>query len=134
MNSNFNVEEAAQMVGVKKSTIKKYYLLFEEEGYKFNRTTQGQLFFSSNDILLFKKLIELKNEPGMKVSNAIKILLEQDKGIDLYSKNEILHQICSKLDQLNNKIDLLNEKISKEESNVSTENVKIYIDKLQIKK
>ncbi|MGE7185578.1 hypothetical protein ACQKKK_16860 [Peribacillus sp. NPDC006672] len=80
MDQSYNVNEAAKVVGVTPSTIKKYYLMFEKDGYKFRRTTQGQLSFTINDVVLFKNLIQMKNEPGVVVSKAVKQLLKE-KGI-----------------------------------------------------
>lgn len=58
------VDGLAKAIGVTTSTAKKYYLLFEEQGYNFKRNQQGQLLFSQDDIDLFKELIVLKNEKG----------------------------------------------------------------------
>src|SRR6478752_7116345 len=44
------VEGLARAIGVTTSTVKKYYLLFEEHGYNFKRNQQGQLLFSQDDI------------------------------------------------------------------------------------
>ncbi|MCR8866482.1 DUF3967 domain-containing protein [Priestia megaterium] len=70
------VEGLARAIGVTTSTVKKYYLLFEEHGYNFKRNQQGQLLFSQDDINLFKELMLLKNEKGMTVPKAVKEIIK----------------------------------------------------------
>jgi hypothetical protein len=72
------VEGVAKIIGVAASTVKKYYLLFEQEGYKFKRSQDGHVLFSTHDVDLFKKLIILKNQPGMTVSKAVKEIVKSE--------------------------------------------------------
>lgn len=71
MSLYVKVDEAAQMVGVSASTIKKYYLMVEDKGYRFQRNNQGQLMFSNRDVEMFKAIIHLKSEPGNSVQKAV---------------------------------------------------------------
>jgi DNA-binding transcriptional MerR regulator len=72
------IDEVAKAIGLSPSTIKKYYGLFEQQGYKFKRSIEGHVLFSQHDIELLKELVILKNESGMTVIKAIKqILLEE---------------------------------------------------------
>lgn len=82
MNNSYSVEEVAQIIGVKASTIKKYYLLLEGRGrsYYFKRNNQGRLNFSNDDIDLFKRLISLKNKPESNLSKAADEILKE-KGL-----------------------------------------------------
>lgn len=72
------VEGAAKIIGVAPSTVKKYYLLFEQEGYKFKRSNEGHVLFSNHDINLLKELIVLKNQSGMTVQKAVKELVKSE--------------------------------------------------------
>ncbi|GAB1779642.1 hypothetical protein PMEGAS67_51190 [Priestia megaterium] len=76
------VEGLARAIGVTTSTVKKYYLLFEEHGYNFKRNQQGQLLFSQDDINLFKELMLLKNEKGMTVPKAVKEIIKDKVMMD----------------------------------------------------
>lgn len=78
-----NVEGAAKAIGLTSAAVKKYYSLFEEEGYIFQRSKQGHVLFSPHDIELFKQLIYLKNQPKMTVSNAVKQLVENGSITDI---------------------------------------------------
>jgi len=72
------VTEASKAVGISASSLKRYYLLFEQFGYKFNRNNQGHVMFSEYEIDLFKQLIPLKNQSGMTVETAIKQIMENE--------------------------------------------------------
>lgn len=69
------IEDVAKQIGVSPSTIKKYYLLVEQHGYRFKRNNQGQLTFSDNDLKLFREIIATKNKPGITVQKAIEIVM-----------------------------------------------------------
>lgn len=72
------VDGAAKIIGTTPSTVKKYYLLFEQEGYKFKRSQEGHILFSNHDIDLLKELIILKNQPGMTVLKAVKEIVRDE--------------------------------------------------------
>lgn len=72
------VEGVAKIIGVAPSTVKKYYLLFEQEGYTFKRSHEGYVLFSNHDIELLKELIMLKNQAGMTVNKAIKEIVKSE--------------------------------------------------------
>ena len=70
------VEGVAKLIGVSPSTVKKYYAMFEQEGYRFKRNNEGHILFSNYEIDLLKELIVLKNQPGMTLPNAVKQIVE----------------------------------------------------------
>ena len=78
MNVYEKVESVARLIGVAPSTVKKYYSLFEQEGYKFKRSNEGYVLFSDYDINLLKELIILKNKSGMTVQKAVKHLVKDE--------------------------------------------------------
>ena len=116
-----NINEVSGMIGVSPSTVKKYYLLFEKNDYKFNRNTQGKLIFSEYEIELFRKLIHLKNEPGNTVEKSVEILLNKEpkkiKELDL--KQLMIQQglqlkiIIDCINEIDNKVKKLNKKVVK---------------------
>ena len=63
--------DIANMIGISPSTVKKYYLAIEERGYRFRRNLQGQMMFNEDDLEMFRKLITIKNQPGMTVQKAV---------------------------------------------------------------
>lgn len=115
------INEVAAILGVTSSAVKKYYLLFEKNNYKFTRSKQGQLVFSEYEIELFRKLIQLKNEPGNTVEKSVEILLNKEpqkiKELDL--KQLMIQQglqiniIIDCINEIDNKVKKLNKKVDK---------------------
>ena len=89
------VDEVASILSVKPATIKKYYLAIEEKGYRFKRTNQGRLSFSQTDIEMFRKIIQLKNQPGIKVEDAIKQVVASTTTITVYQEPEFKQDTAS---------------------------------------
>ncbi|MFJ7678266.1 hypothetical protein ACIQXQ_09395 [Peribacillus sp. NPDC097198] len=77
MVNSHDVVSIADILGVSSSTVKKYYLLMEENNYRFQRNTIGRVTFSEADLNLFLRLISLKNEPGMTVKKAVKQIIDE---------------------------------------------------------
>jgi DNA-binding transcriptional MerR regulator len=73
-----SVTNVAKILNVAPSTLKKYYLLFEEEGFRFQRSAEGHVLFSPHDVELLKKLIILKNQPGMTLKKAIQQIVAEE--------------------------------------------------------
>lgn len=71
MEIYMSVDDLSNQLGVSSSTIKKYYLLIEERGYKFRRNVQGHIAFTREDIDLFRMIFELKSQPKMTVIGSI---------------------------------------------------------------
>ncbi|MBO0996781.1 MerR family transcriptional regulator [Bacillus sp. SD075] len=103
MEAYHKVDEVAKVLGVTPSAVKKYYLMFEEQNYKFKRSNQGRLMFSEKDIDLFNKLIELKNEPGMKVHNAVKQLIKDNEN-DVSNVYQLVSNMMAEITNLKNLI------------------------------
>ncbi|WP_165970983.1 MerR family transcriptional regulator [Peribacillus frigoritolerans] len=115
------INEVAAILGVTSSAVKKYYLLFEKNNYKFTRSKQGYLVFSEYEIELFRKLIYLKNEPGNTVEKSVEILLNKEpqvnKELDLkqlmIQHGIQLNIILDSIKEIDNKIKKLNKKVDK---------------------
>lgn len=91
MDNSYSVVSVADMLGVSSSTVKKYYLLLEEKNYRFKRNQKGKLTFSYDDVNLFRRLILLKNEPGMSVNKAV-VQLVQESGVAQQPKSGKIHE------------------------------------------
>ncbi|SFF17436.1 MerR HTH family regulatory protein [Bacillus sp. OV194] len=100
-----NVDEVADFLGVKSSTIKKYYLLFEQQhNHRFERSKQGRVMFSLTDIELFYKVIQLKNEPGITVAKAVAIAFKEMKEGTPDPLQKVFEGIFQRIDDLDNLI------------------------------
>jgi len=100
MNTYLKVEDVANLLEVTPSTISKYYLLFEKNNYRFKRSNKGSLMFSDNDVELFRKLIELKNSPGLTVEKAVVQLLEENIAITTQVIKKVEEELREKFLQL----------------------------------
>ncbi|MEH7520180.1 MerR family transcriptional regulator [Priestia megaterium] len=117
MNTYLKVEDVANLLEVTPSTISKYYLLFEKNNYRFKRSNKGSLMFSDNDVELFRKLIELKNSPGLTVEKAIVQLLEEDIAITKQVIKKVEEELREKFLQLeqemNERFKLINQQLDR---------------------
>ncbi|MGG1272523.1 MerR family transcriptional regulator [Priestia aryabhattai] len=115
MNTYLKVEDVANLLEVTPSTISKYYLLFEKNNYRFKRSNKGSLMFSDNDVELFRKLIELKNTPGLTVEKAVVQLLEEN----IANKTKVIKKVEEELreqllelgQEMNERFELINQKL-----------------------
>lgn len=88
MSVYVRIDEIASAIGLSASTVKKYYLLIEEQGYRFKRNNQGQLIFSEQDFEMFKRIVHLKNEPGMSVQKAVEQVVTSITAMTVYKEKE----------------------------------------------
>lgn len=71
----YSNKELSKLLGVKESTLRKYCLAFEEQGYRFHKNEFGYRGFFEKDVILLRRLIDLKNDPAMTTVRAIKAIL-----------------------------------------------------------
>ncbi|MDY0943428.1 hypothetical protein [Priestia megaterium] len=102
MNNYLKVEDVANLLEITPSALTKYYLLFEKNNHRFNRSNQGKLMFSDNDVKLFRKFIQLKNAPDFTVEKAVIKVLEESIAdiIDLTHQVQSLRRESTELEQL----------------------------------
>ncbi|TWG49482.1 DUF3967 domain-containing protein [Bacillus subtilis] len=81
------VDDVARELGLSPSTIKKYYLLIEENGYRFTRSRTGKVIFSERDLEIFKRLIQIKNEKGIKVVDAVKTVISSITDVTVWKES-----------------------------------------------
>lgn len=91
MGNSYGVVGVAKMLGVSSSTVKKYYLLMEENNYHFKRNIKGRVIFTDDDSKLFQRLIILKNEPGKTLKIAV-VQLIQEVGAQLQQNENVSKQ------------------------------------------
>lgn len=105
------IEDLSQILYVKDSTVRKYCALLAKQGYKFHVHPNGSRIFSSKDVQVLRKLIELKNQPGVSLENAVATIAKATQNeediedievaediedasdttdVDIYKKHEVL--------------------------------------------
>lgn len=112
MNTYLKVEDVANLLEVTPSTISKYYLLFEKNNYRFKRSNKGSLMFSDNDVELFRKLIELKNSPGLTVEKAVVQLLGENIANTTQAIKKVEEELREKFLQLEQGINELGQEMN----------------------
>lgn len=70
------VPDMAKRLDLKESAFKKYTLLLEREGYLVDRNRQGHRLFTTEDLEIFEKFIELGRYDGLTLENAAKMVVE----------------------------------------------------------
>lgn len=66
----YNSGDAATLLKIQESTLRKYCIMLEEHGYKFHKNEQGHRGYFDYDVIALKKLIEVKNHPDMTLKRA----------------------------------------------------------------
>lgn len=67
--------DVSTLLQIKESTLRKYSLLLENVGYKFQRNNQNQRWYNDTDIVALKKLISLKNSTDMNLKECSEAVL-----------------------------------------------------------
>ncbi|PHE89531.1 DNA-binding protein, partial [Bacillus pseudomycoides] len=58
-------KDVATMLKIQESTLRKYCILLEEQGFHFHKNEHGHRGFMDNDVITLRKLIEIKSHPDM---------------------------------------------------------------------
>lgn len=83
--------DVSSILRIKESTLRKYSLLLESVGYKFQRNNQNQRWYSDTDITSFKKLISLKNSTDMSLKGCAEVVLMWSKGEVVTQPSTVVH-------------------------------------------
>lgn len=57
--------ELAQLLKVKESTLRKYSLVLQKEGYNFYKNDKGHRAYFDKDVIVFRKFIDFSKSPDM---------------------------------------------------------------------
>ena len=57
----YEPSDMAGLLKIKESTLRKYCLLLEKEGYQFHKGESGRRWYSDHDLVILRRLITLKN-------------------------------------------------------------------------
>ena len=78
--------EVAERLGMGKSTLRRWCLELEKQGYTFTKGEQDSRAFLEQDVLLLEKIKKLQSE-GSKLENAIKQVLSEKEQVPLTPVN-----------------------------------------------
>ncbi|RWZ49774.1 hypothetical protein EQV77_17970 [Halobacillus fulvus] len=82
--------DMALMLDIKESTLRKYSLLLEKEGYTFHKGAVGRRWYSDNDKMVLHRFIDLKNgDMSLERSAHAVVRWANDRGItEVVTENE----------------------------------------------
>lgn len=79
----YSSKDLASSLKIQESTLRKYCLLLEEEGYKFHKNEHGHRGYYDSDIIVIRKILELKNNSDITLKQATKSVLAWKNGNDI---------------------------------------------------
>lgn len=81
--ASYSPSDISALLQVKESTLRKYSLLLEEYGYKFDRNEQKQRWYSDKDVIAFQKLVTFKQNGDMNLKSCAEAVYLWSKGSDV---------------------------------------------------
>ncbi|MGH0669982.1 DUF3967 domain-containing protein [Bacillus paranthracis] len=83
MKTLYSPSDVAEQLGIQSSTLRKYADVLEKEGYTFIKNERGHRKYRESDVMVFRKVINLKNDTDMTLENATKQIVSWHKGIEV---------------------------------------------------
>jgi DNA-binding transcriptional MerR regulator len=83
MKTLYSPSDVAEQLGIQSSTLRKYADVLEKEGYTFIKNERGHRKYRESDVMVFRKVINLKNDTDMTLENATKQIVSWHQGIEV---------------------------------------------------
>ncbi|MBY0596307.1 DUF3967 domain-containing protein [Bacillus bingmayongensis] len=83
MKMFYSPSDVAEQLGIQSSTLRKYADVLEKEGYTFIRNERGHRKYRESDVMVFRKVINLKNDTDMTLENATKQIVSWHQGVEV---------------------------------------------------
>ncbi|PEQ53105.1 DNA-binding protein [Bacillus thuringiensis] len=83
MKTLYSPGDVAEQLGIQSSTLRKYADVLEKEGYTFIKNERGHRKYRESDVMVFRKVINLKNDTDMTLENAIKQIVSWHQGVEV---------------------------------------------------
>ncbi|MFF1291642.1 DUF3967 domain-containing protein [Bacillus thuringiensis] len=83
MKTLYSPGDVAEQLGIQSSTLRKYADVLEKEGYTFIKNERGHRKYRESDVIVFRKVINLKNDTDMTLENATKQIVSWNQGIEV---------------------------------------------------
>ncbi|HFF3743016.1 DUF3967 domain-containing protein [Bacillus cereus] len=85
MKTFYSPRDVARQLGIQSSTLRKYADVLEKEGYTFMKNERGHRKYRDSDVMVFRKVINLKNDTDITLENATKQIVSWHQGIEVLS-------------------------------------------------
>lgn len=80
----YTTEKMATILGIKEPTVRKYLATLSKKGYEFRLKKDGTRKLGEEELILLRKIVELKNKPNVTIEDAVQtVVLAQKKGHDI---------------------------------------------------
>ena len=91
MKTLYSPSDVAEQLGIQSSTLRKYADVLEKEGYTFIKNERGHRKYRESDVMVFRKVINLKNDTDMTLENATKQIVSWHQGVEVlpFERHEI---------------------------------------------
>ncbi|RGP96353.1 DUF3967 domain-containing protein [Bacillus sp. ISO11] len=85
MKTLYSPSDVAEQLGIQSSTLRKYADVLEKEGYTFIKNERGHRKYRESDVMVFRRVINLKNDTDMTLENATKQIVSWHQGVEVLS-------------------------------------------------
>ncbi|PEM70789.1 DNA-binding protein [Bacillus pseudomycoides] len=83
MKTLYSPSDVAEQLAIQSSTLRKYADVLEKEGYTFIKNERGHRKYRESDVIIFRKVINLKNDTDMTLENATKQIVSWHQGVEV---------------------------------------------------
>lgn len=83
MKTLYSPSDVAEQLGIQSSTLRKYADVLEKEGYTFIKNERGHRKYRESDLMVFRKVITLKDDTNMTLENATKQIISWYQGVEV---------------------------------------------------
>ena len=83
MKMLYSPSDVAEQLGIQSSTLRKYADVLEKEGYTFIKNERGHRKYRESDVMVFRKVINLKSDTDMTLENATKQIVSWYQGVEV---------------------------------------------------
>ncbi|MBD5797716.1 DNA-binding protein [Bacillus pseudomycoides] len=83
MKTFYSPSDVAEQLAIQSSTLRKYADVLEKEGYTFIKNERGHRKYRESDVMVFRKIINLKNDTDMTLENATKQIVSWHQGVEV---------------------------------------------------
>ena len=83
MKTFYSPSDVAEQLAIQSSTLRKYADVLEKEGYTFIKNERGHRKYRESDVMIFRKVINLKNDTDMTLENATKQIVSWHQGVEV---------------------------------------------------
>ncbi|EEM68640.1 MULTISPECIES: DUF3967 domain-containing protein [Bacillus cereus group] len=83
MKTFYSPGDVSEQLGIQSSTLRKYADVLGREGYTFIKNERGHRKYRESDIMVFRKIINLKNNTDMTLENATKQIVAWHQGVEV---------------------------------------------------